>query len=505
MDAVHTDTVAGAMASAPRGHSLVRPQSHISIVCDHTAHGQRHLLFDSLIAEVLPLEQGRWEVELDKNNGLALLHNNSEKSTCWAVDRCQCHAYQDSAGRIFVYKGCQLVDALDTLRSRHKVMNVTLSRPDESGAVKVQCAVFEVDNLSGRLWVDISDLWRKLRWSFSPHSGARWFQNRKDRWLRIAGLMDLGPDAVRCSLPYDTRKRGRQADIPGNRCLVFSSIHLSLLLVQAVCGAHAPGQHAGRIGDPRGRATLSRLLSTLLAHVKPGHVFAVRLDPAAVRIGSLPAGMFPASIKVGKKSVHLEGFEDVSLPESILEEVGAAGLRDYEGITFEQLFIDLILECLNLNSKGELIVRIASQLLWQVSSCIEGRLCTAVHSASSDGSRRPLRPIPSDVSAGPPESATVWSAENKRHTARELWRYQEACRTATQNAMFVSVAGPDATKIGTDLNIQVACIADSEQGAVCIAPPQAQIRICRAYFAPLKFGKTLMVCCPAGGGCTFES
>lgn len=71
------------------------------------------------------------------------------------------------------------------------------------------------------------------------------------------------------------------------------------------------------------------------------------------------------------------------------------------------------------------------------------------------------------------ESAKVWHPENWRLTARELWRYREAARQEFQNPLFLSMAGPDGTKVGTDLQIQAAVLFNPISGVAAICPPQA--------------------------------
>jgi hypothetical protein len=62
--------------------------------------------------------------------------------------------------------------------------------------------MFHYDANGGRLWVNVSDLWDKLNFSFAPWSGAAMFQNRRNRWQKLAKKFWLGEHAVRGSLPY---------------------------------------------------------------------------------------------------------------------------------------------------------------------------------------------------------------------------------------------------------------------------------------------------------------
>jgi hypothetical protein len=68
-----------------------------------------------------------------------------------------------------------------------------------------QAAIFHHDLDGGRVWVNVSDLWSKLKFTFAPHTGAKYFQARRDRWMKLSKLFDLSELAVRPSLPYDSR------------------------------------------------------------------------------------------------------------------------------------------------------------------------------------------------------------------------------------------------------------------------------------------------------------
>eukprot|EP00973_Karenia_brevis_P095852 12429416-Karenia_brevis.AAC.1 len=53
----------------------------------------------------------------------------------------------------------------------------------------------------------------------------------------------------------------------------------------------------------------------------------------------------------------------------------------------------------------------------------------------------------------------------------ELYRYRQAGINATQHSQFLSWCGPDATKIGTDLNVLMAAVYAGNTKLAVIANP----------------------------------
>ena len=54
----------------------------------------------------------------------------------------------------------------------------------------------------------------------------------------------------------------------------------------------------------------------------------------------------------------------------------------------------------------------------------------------------------------------------------ETGRYVEASRRDVGHAQFLSLAGPDGSKIGTDFQCSVAVVANCENGKACMLCPQ---------------------------------
>ena len=215
----------------------------------------------------------------------------------WAIDLLSLHVFSDSDGNRLLYRGEEQLGQFAELVVRHEVAEITIARSFEGHTTKVQGAVFHLDqpDHSGRLWVNVSGLWQKMKFTCSPGSGAKFFQNRRSRWLKMAALFVLGDLAVRGSLPYC--KDGAIDD--ESRCLVFSSISLSLLLLQSICSAHASSRCKGMVVDVAARAGSARIVATLLGLVKAGQQFDLRLGEDVHRLGSRPCGSHPASVIAG--------------------------------------------------------------------------------------------------------------------------------------------------------------------------------------------------------------
>ena len=111
---------------------------------------------------------------------------------------------------------------------------------------------------------------------------------------------------------------------------------------------------------------------------------------------------------------------------------------------------------------------------------------------------RTIPPAPSDVSVDGPESLPIWLPNGWRHTSRKLWRYRAAAQEAMANRMFLSLAGPDGTKMGADLSIQMGALMNSANGMVCVAPPQVPgaivLDLCLVKFRRWKINPFNKVC-----------
>ena len=331
--------VAAASGSGSVGHSVLKPQSYLILVVDDSLGSCLH---NTITLETKVLG-GKAELELDPETGLAFVDHEDERCV-WAVDLMSLHVFADSQGTQFLYRDDCLVGSLGTLHARHDIIEIGIARMLGCQTTKVQSAAFHFDQFGGRLGVNVSDLWQKMKFTCSPGSGAKFFQNRRSRWLKMAALFVLGDLAVRGSLPYC--KDGAIDD--ESRCLVFSSISLSLLLLQSICSAHASSRCKGMVENVAARAGFARIVATLLGLVKAGQQFDLRLGEDVHRLGSRPSGSHPASVIVlVDRKVKLAGSESVRLPEHLQRQVQQYRLLELDGLDFEDFIIRLVMLVLN--------------------------------------------------------------------------------------------------------------------------------------------------------------
>ena len=65
--------------------------------------------------------------------------------------------------------------------------------------------------------------------------------------------------------------------------------------------------------------------------------------------------------------------------------------------------------------------------------------------------------------------------QNWRHTDRELGRYVVAHVESAKSCPHVALAGPDATKVGTDLGLLLAAAMNPATGVTAVCIPQASV------------------------------
>ena len=66
----------------------------------------------------------------------------------------------------------------------------------------------------------------------------------------------------------------------------------------------------------------------------------------------------------------------------------------------------------------------------------------------------------------------MFDPTHQRHTNREVLRYMEVSQRTLCDEQFLTVAGPDVSKITTDMHLSVAGIAGADCGKIAVACPQ---------------------------------
>ena len=233
------------------------------------------------------------------------------------------------------------------------------------------------------------------------------------------------------------------------------------------------------MSDETARKGFDSIAKSLLSHIKDGHVLQLRLGEGAACVASMPLGKCPASIRVdGGGKVNLVGFDDAAVPRDIQEQIRESNFLTYEGYHLKA-FLGILVVKGGAKQHASIESRVAGQILWQVCQVVERKCCAGVTRLRFGCTRRQLRKTLSDASAAsatsvkPAKVAMITNTKNPRHMIRELWRYQQACKETMAEPMFLSVGGPDGTKVGTDLSLQVAVVYHVDSGRAAIAPPQA--------------------------------
>ena len=115
---------------------------------------------------------------------------------------------------------------------------------------------------------------------------------------------------------------------------------------------------------------------------------------------------------------------------------------------------------------------LAKQVLLTLCGKVGGRLAKGSTIRDSTGVCRRLTGGISQPALLTPGGVPVYDRKNVRHRHRELGRYLAATKDATQNEQFLSVCGPDGSKIGTSLSLTVAAVMAGSTGVVALWPPQ---------------------------------
>ncbi|CAK0815094.1 unnamed protein product [Prorocentrum cordatum] len=169
-----------------------------------------------------------------------------------------------------------------------------------------------------------------------------------------------------------------------------------------------------------------------------------------------------------------EAFQSDQVHHEIRAEPQFIRLSDLQGIDI----VDFVTHLHNAGCQehSELLKSIAAQVLREMSGIVESMICAA-HPVRGNA----LEPMDLDGGAGGGRMK-LYHARNARLTERLLCQYVDASRRAfkdprrrgisKEDARCVSIAGPDGTKVGTDLSITMGVVMDQRSGVCAVAPPQ---------------------------------
>ena len=391
-------------------------------------------------------------------------------SSLWSTDVLRVSAYKDSSGVEHLFEDMVCRGPRVAMTQRHSLAKLCLAKAHGAApSLMVQGAVFEMPSQCGYTWVSVSDLWDELNLKMSPYSGAAWFQIRKQRWEALASDLALGANAVRLSVPYQASVEG------GSRVLCFASIHLSLLLVISTRSAFCHEKRCGRLDSEEARASFARVAQGLLSYLPKDFDIALRIDEDAQPWQSQPVGRRPCKALVRDGALDLGSL--IAMRTTSLLDVSPGMRKQCErvmalhGHDFKSAFVTLCKMCSA--ARTGLLLAIFKQCLWQVVYLVEKTL-TSLARTRDIGTlmRQPSRTY-SDVDASTVSETPCWDAKNHRHVERELCRHLQASQRALAKETCLSLCGPDGTKVGTDLSINLAALMGGDSGLVALAFPQA--------------------------------
>ena len=257
--------------------------------------------------------------------------------------------------------------------------------------------------------------------------------------------------------------------------MVDPAVHLSLALAQSVVAWADIPVHQGRIKEDDSREAFKRFSEAVLSYLPLGLTFSFRLDLAARRTGPTTfIGSHPCTITIDD-----DGTMDM---RSLMEEVGRMpdlGDDDTNALTnayahhgqpFKAAFFQLVAAAYS--SKEDMFMVFVGQLLMAVTAAVEAKFLTRLPPLELTGQRRQTRRFASDVSNTAAEHVMMYDAKNSRHTRREIERLLRAQQRLFKTCQYLSLSGPDASKIGTDSNVFIAAAMDGSTGLTTWAMPQ---------------------------------
>ena len=86
------------------------------------------------------------------------------------------------------------------------------------------------------------------------------------------------------------------------------------------------------------------------------------------------------------------------------------------------------------------------------------------------------------------EQTPIYIAGDPRHTSRELGRYDAAAAKMVANKQFLSISGPDGTKVGTDFAVFLGAVMDCESRVTAWCRPQVRSKTSVHTWEPASAG-----------------
>jgi hypothetical protein len=152
----------------------------------------------------------------------------------------------------------------------------------------------------------------------------------------------------------------------------------------------------------------------------------------------------------------------------------ARSLLVYDARPFVDFFIGTLCS-FRANYPDRLLFSLAKQLCWGVGDCFEEVVTSSVRLMDMFGT--PTLGCGTDPSKGavvPRALSCYWVPGASAHVAKELGHYLQCTRAVMTGAQFLSIAGPDDTKVGTDLNLSMAYMHHPVKRLSCVCIAQVE-------------------------------
>ena len=461
-------------AADARDLALVAPQTFLCLLRNQL-HGDsvRTVLHNTITDEWVPLpDDGIWSLAIDDDTGYALLQNSNSEDDEWAQDYLEWRVMGNLAGsHCLCNKQDERSGWLQTVTREYSVVPTKVGDSELDGLppITVNVAVFKYPR-DGYIWVDINDLYNRLELKLA-RTAAIWFAKRIDPWSKLAAAMKLSAVAVCRSSEYKFHNAKASTD-PESRVLPFPSVHVGLLLVIAFRAAYSEKKQNGAVLNELARDKFLRLTCSLLRHIPADCRVPVRVDPDAWQVDFNPMGVRPTCIPIAGGVVSL-GDVRVLVDGLVLRPIAKAemdAVMALDGSPFHTLYIEI--SRIALKQCSPLVSSLQRQLVWFTSRQLDQRLSSNQPVLSSRCLKRVFSNTSNAGRGKPTTLAPILNKSNGYSTTKELSRYLRAAIDEMEPAQFISLSGPDGTKITPQLSIVLAAVMNQETKKCAIGPPQ---------------------------------
>ena len=142
-----------------------------------------------------------------------------------------------------------------------------------------------------------------------------------------------------------------------------------------------------------------------------------------------------------------------------------------------------------------IMVSVASQVLWAFGYSIEKQLLIVVQSKLTRSITHADLCSAGGDGCAMKEDSKIYDMKHPARVLKALDRYMRSTQLANAGSLHFSMAGPDGTKVGTDLSLFAGAIVSSKARKVAVCPPQVfQLVAHRLHYIVLGDSQGLPPC-----------